>query len=76
MTLPRFLDCAYALLVEHYQGLGQDLLSALEKLRQWGAAPIFERDAELAASTPFGNEIALRNDASLLELKKMMGGLA
>jgi hypothetical protein len=76
MIFPRFLDCAYALLVEHYRGLGQDLLSALDKLHEWGVASTPDRNAEPIASVSSESEIALRNDASLLELKKMMGGIA
>ena len=36
MSLRRFLNVAYAILVEEYQRLGIDLISALEKVSELG----------------------------------------
>jgi hypothetical protein len=37
MTLRQFMDAGYTLLVEEYQRVNVDLLSALEKTQEWAA---------------------------------------
>lgn len=37
MNLKQFLDAAYVILVDEYQRIGIDLLSAIEKVAQWTA---------------------------------------
>jgi len=69
MSLRRFLDCAYAILIEEYTRLGTDLLSAIEKVDEsLGLRDPLER-AERQASPA-------DNDRALAELQKMMGGIA
>jgi hypothetical protein len=34
MTFPRFLDCAFVLLVEDYQRIGLDIMSAFSRLHE------------------------------------------
>ena len=64
MTLRRFIDVALAILVAEYQRLGDDLLSALEKVGALGMpdAPAPERVAE-------------NNARSMEALMGMMGGV-
>lgn len=45
LTLRRFVDAAAALLVEEYQRLGTDLLSACEKVAALGTRPAADDDA-------------------------------
>lgn len=39
MTLRRFIDVAFAILVEEYQRLGVDLLTAIDKVGALGGGP-------------------------------------
>ncbi len=62
MTLRRFIDVAYAILVGEYQRLGVDLLSALEKVSALGGEPV--------------DEVAkIDNKQSMQELMGMLGGV-
>jgi hypothetical protein len=70
MTLRRFLDVAYAILVEEYQRLGMNLMDALEKLENMKARTV-KKDG--VSAEPTEAEIARQNEASLRELNKMMG---
>lgn len=68
MTLPRFLDCAFTLLFDEYQRLGQDMVSAMEKLQDWqsGKPRREEKTVETAA---------VRNAESMRQLQTMMLGV-
>ena len=70
MDLRQFLNAAYALLVEEYQRLGMDLLTAIEKVAESIGLTIPE-PAVATEKIP----TAADNDRALAELKKMMGGL-
>ena len=63
MTLRRFIDVAYAILVEEYQRLGVDLLSTLEKV------------AALGQSEPEVEAQAEKNAESMQTLMSMMAGV-
>ena len=65
MTLRRFIDVAYAILVEEYQRLGVDLLSALEKVAALG-----QSDSEPGVEVQ-----AERNAESMQQLMSMMAGV-
>jgi hypothetical protein len=67
MTVREFLAVAYALLVEEYQRIGTDLLTAIEKVD----ASLGLREAP--AGVPVTASVA-GNDAALAELQQMMGG--
>jgi len=67
VTLPRFLDCAYVLLLEEYQRAGQDLLTAVSSLSKWAPG---QQEPE-----QFNEEaVAARNTASMQMFQKMMRG--
>jgi hypothetical protein len=68
MTLPRFLDCAYVLLFDEYQRLGHDLVTAAEKLSDWGPVA---REPERRQE----ENLAAKNTAALQELQTMMMGV-
>ena len=78
MSLRRFLDCAYAILVEEYQRLGIDLLTAVEKLGDFakgtrktdGATPSQE------PVEPTERSIVQQNQSAMAELQKMMQGVS
>ncbi len=64
MTLRRFIDVGFAILVEEYQRLGVDLLSAIEKVSALG-------DPEGAAAEPE----KIDNKQSVQQLMAMLGGV-
>ncbi len=64
MTLRRFIDVAFAILVEEYQRLGVDLLSAIEKVTALGG------EVE-----PEPEKVAAENTRSMDALLAMMGGV-
>jgi hypothetical protein len=66
MTLPRFLDCAYVLLLDEYQRAGQDLLTAVDKLSQW-APRRDEREKQV--------DMAAQNTAAMQSFQAMMSGV-
>ncbi len=66
LTLRRFIDVAFAILVEEYQRLGIDLLSALEKV---GALGTSAEDAKPDVPSPVENKQAMD------QLMTMMGGV-
>lgn len=68
MSLRRFLNVAYAILVEEYQRLGVDLISTLEKLSEWGESKEPDR-AQPSRST------ATQNQQSYNMLGQMMSGV-
>lgn len=69
MSLRRFLDCAYAMLVEEYTRLGTDLLTAIERVDE----SLGLRESKPGEARKLGPS---DNDRALAELKQMMGGLA
>lgn len=72
MNLRRFIDVAYAILVEEYQRLGSDLLSALEKVSALGRDP----DAAVAERAEAPPEVvAAKNAQSMDALMGMMAGV-
>ncbi len=64
MTLRRFIDTAFAILVEEYTRLGVDLISAIEKVAALGS------DGE-----PEPDKVAVENARSMETLMAMMGGV-
>ena len=66
MTLKHFLDAAYALLVEEYQRLGTDLLSAVEKVGLLGSGQAEEKPAPA---------VAAQNEQSMAALQGMLAGV-
>ena len=71
MSLRRFLDCAYAMLVEEYQRIGSDLLTAIEKVNESIGLTV-----ETTATAPVERVPTARdNERALAELGKMMGSL-
>lgn len=69
MSLRRFLNVAYAILVEEYQRLGVDLISALEKVADLGSA----KESRTARAVP--KAVAASNEASMNLLQGMLGGV-
>ena len=65
MTLRRFINVAFAILVEEYQRLGIDLLSAIEKVGELGG--------ETTESKP--ENVAVKNEQSMTQLMAMLGGV-
>ena len=65
MTLRRFIDVAFAILVEEYQRLGTDLLSAIDKVGALGGA----EPEEAKPAT------AVDNAKSMQALMGMLGGV-
>lgn len=70
MRLPRFLDCAYALLFEEYQRLGLNIVDASERLEEWRRERVAE--AVNAVATPDEDAVARQNVRSLIELQAAM----
>ena len=66
MTLRRFIDVGFAILVEEYQRLGTDLLSAIDKVAALGGT----QEAE-APPVP----TAAENKQAMDQLMSMMGGV-
>lgn len=64
ITLRRFIDVAFAILVEEYQRLGTDLLSAIDKVSALGT------DGE-----PVPEKVAENNAQSMQTLMGMLGGV-
>lgn len=64
MNLRRFVDVGFAILVEEYQRLGVDLLSAIEKVGALGNP-----------SEPEPDQVAEGNQRSMDALMTMMGGV-
>ena len=63
MTLRRFVDVAFAILVEEYQRLGVDLLSAIDKVGALGGGTV-EPEPE-----------KIDNKQAVNQLMAMMGGV-
>lgn len=72
MSLRRFIDVAFAVLVEEYQRLGADLLSALEKVAALGRDP---EAATAERSAPEPEVVAAKNSQSMEALMSMMAGV-
>lgn len=68
MTLRRFLNVGFAILVEEYQRLGTDLLSAIDKVRALGGD-------EAETSVPEPEQVAANNQQSMTQLMAMLGGV-
>jgi hypothetical protein len=68
MTLRRFIDVGFAVLVEEYQRLGTDLLTALEKV---GALGLSAEEAAVEAVVPTPAD----NAQSMSALMGMLGGV-
>jgi hypothetical protein len=67
MTLRRFIDVAFAILVEEYQRLGTDLLTAIDKVGLLGMPD----SEDNVAPTP----TAVDNARAMDQLMGMMGGV-
>jgi hypothetical protein len=63
MTLRRFIDVGFAILVEEYQRLGVDLLSAIEKVGALGGGEVESEPARID------------NAQSVSQLMAMLGGV-
>lgn len=70
MTLRRFLNVAYAILVEEYQRLGIDLVTALEKIE--GLA---ESTPPAEGPRPQPKTVIASNQASMQALQGMLAGV-
>ena len=68
MNLRRFLNVAYVILIEEYQRLGVDLMTALEKLSEWGEDPNPDKQVPVAVT-------AAQNDQAAAQLQAMMSGV-
>lgn len=66
LTLRRFIDVAFAILVEEYQRLGTDLLTAIDKVGALGSS-----DPAEAAPVPAPAD----NARSMEQLMGMMAGV-
>lgn len=64
MSLRRFIDVGFAILVEEYQRLGTDLLTAIEKVGALGGEP-----------EPVPEMTAVDNAKSMEQLMGMLGGV-
>jgi hypothetical protein len=69
MTLRRFIDAGYTILVEEYQRLGIDLVSALEKVSDLG---LTQREVQERAAPPPDR---VDNDQSMKMLTGMLAGV-
>jgi hypothetical protein len=72
MSLRRFLNVAYAILVEEYQRMGIDLISALEKVSELGGQRA-ERAQE--GHRPQPRAVAASNEASMNMLQGMLASV-
>jgi hypothetical protein len=70
MSLRRFLNVAFAILVEEYQRMGVDLMTALEKLAEVGEGAA----AEPAVAGPSPRQVA-ENKSSMEALSGMMASI-
>ena len=70
------MDCGYAILVEEYQRLGVDLLTAVERLGDFagGSKKTDGRTAEAEPPAPSERSVVSQNQASMAQLEKMMAG--
>jgi len=66
MSLRSFIDVSFTILVEEYQRLGVDLLSAIDKVGRLGVVPEAEVEAE---------SHAVDNQQSMQQLMAMMAGV-
>ncbi len=64
MTLRRFIDVAFAILVAEYQRLGMDLLTAIDKVAALGGN-----------GEPDPEKVAVDNTRSMDALMGMLGGV-
>ena len=70
MTLRSFLSAAYAVLVDEYQRIGKDILTAVEDVnRSIGLLPAVEGEPLPAGPS------AADNDRALAELENLMRGV-
>ena len=75
MTMRHFLACAYAMLVDEYQRIGIDLLSALEKVNNSLGLSALSHEQSVEASDE-KVPTAADNTQPLAELQQMMGGVS
>jgi len=66
MSLRSFIDVSFTILVQEYQRLGVDLLSAIDKVGMLGVVPEAEVEAESQA---------VGNQQSMQQLMAMMAGV-
>jgi hypothetical protein len=71
MSLRRFLNVAFAILVEEYQRMGVDLISALEKVAEWSEGAVAKPVS--AASPPA--QSPSQNQQSMAMLEGMLAGV-
>jgi hypothetical protein len=76
--LRRFLDIAYAILVEEYQRLGIDLMTTIEKLSDFavGSRKTDGESRVQEVTEPSEQNVVKQNQQAMAELQKMMGGLS
>lgn len=79
MTLNRFLDVAYATLVEEYRRLGANLTEALERTREYAAGystPVTAGGKKEELPPPKAVEDhEAQNELALVQLEAMMAGV-
>jgi hypothetical protein len=71
MSLRRFLNVAYAILIEEYQRVGIDLISAIEKMGELGE--VKNKGPERARPKP--KAVAASNEVSMNMLQGMLAGV-
>jgi hypothetical protein len=67
MSLRRFLNVAFNILVEEYQRMGVDLISALEKVAEWG---------EVAVTEVAHRASPVQNEQSMATLQGMLSNVS
>lgn len=70
MSLRRFLNVAYAILVEEYQRMGIDLISALEKVADLGGGKATEHTTQAVPKV-----VAAANEQAYNAIGAMMAGV-
>lgn len=71
MTLRDFLDCAYAALVEQWQSIGRDLLSAVEAVNEsLGLGSPGEPAPAVGVPSPVDNDRALQQLTTMMSRVK------
>lgn len=66
MSLRRFLNVAFAILIEEYQRMGVDLISALEKVSEWAEGTSTQASAAVSSH---------QNEAAMAALQGMLSNV-
>lgn len=74
MSLRRFLNVAFTIIVEEYQRIGVDLLSALERVEEWSEGAV--ESVGTSPTTVPSVVTAAHNQSSMTALQGMLGNVA